>query len=507
MFSSEIWVKNPCIFSFHYNKTIIFATVTNKETYMKNKLVGRERECLELKKVMESDRSEFVIVYGRRRVGKTFLVDQYYQGQYDFTFVGGHNLPRQRQLTGFARALKKFSGVKPDKFADWFDAFDALEEYLAGLDANRKKVVFIDEMPWIDTQKSDFVAALENFWNGWAARRSDIVFIASGSATSWMVDNLIENQGGLHARITSSIYVRPFTLREVEEYLRRKHCKWDRYQILQSYMIFGGIPFYLSLVNVNESLVQNVDRLFFAQGGIMRNEFDELYNALFSNADLYISAVKALAGRHDGMSRDEISKAVGVTGGTLTRVLTNLERCDFISKCQNFGHKAKDTIYRLVDFYTLFYYRFVMQDMSGDEHWWGHNFESRQISTWQGLTFEIACLMHTDCIKRALGISGMATEVSAWRKTAGEGQKGGQIDLVIKRADRIVHLCEMKFSKSEYRITEAYEQLLRQRLELFQNSTNTKFSLVITFVTTYGVADGIHHSLVHSEVTMDQLFT
>ena len=188
---------------------------------MRSKLVGRERECQELHRVMESDRSEFVIVYGRRRVGKTFLVDQYYQGQYDFTFVGGHNLSRQRQLTSFARALKKFSGTKPDKFSDWFDAFDALEEYLESLDANRKKVVFIDEMPWIDTQKSDFVAALENFWNGWAARRNDIVFIASGSATSWMVDNLIENQGGLHARITSSIYVRPFTLHETEVYLLR----------------------------------------------------------------------------------------------------------------------------------------------------------------------------------------------------------------------------------------------------------------------------------------------
>ncbi len=470
------------------------------------RLVGRERECRELERVMGSDRSEFVIVYGRRRVGKTFLVDQYFQGHYDFMFVGGHNLSRQRQLASFSRALKKFSGAASDKFSDWFDAFYALEDYLESLDSDRKKVVFIDEMPWIDTQKSDFVSALENFWNGWAARRCDIVLVASGSATSWMVDNLIENQGGLHARITSSIYIRPFTLHETEEYLKMKHCKWDRYQMLQCYMVFGGIPFYLSLINPGESLVQNVDRLFFSQGGIMRSEFDELYNALFSNADLYINVVKSLAGHHEGMSREELSKAVGLNGGTLTRVLTNLERCDFISRSRNFGYKTKDTIYRLVDFYTLFYYRFVMTDTSGDERWWAHNFESRHVSTWQGLTFELVCLMHIDCIKQKLGISGMATEISSWRKAATDGQKGGQIDLVIKRADRIIHLCEMKFSKSEYRITEAYEQLLRQRMELFQSSTKTKFSLVITFVTTYGVADGLHHSLVHSEVTMDDLF-
>lgn len=471
-----------------------------------NRLVGRERECNELRRVMESDRSEFVIVYGRRRVGKTFLIDQYYQGKYDFTFVGGHNLSRQRQLTNFAKVLKKFSGVKPEKFADWFDAFDALEEYIESLNENRKKVVFIDEMPWIDTQKSDFVSALENFWNGWAARRSDIVFIASGSATSWMVDNLIENQGGLHARITSSIYIRPFTLKETEEYLQRKYCKWDRYQILQCYMVFGGIPFYLSLINPQDSLVQNVDRMFFSHSAIMRSEFDELYNALFSNAELYINVVKALANHPGGMSRAEIVKAVGVNGGTLSRVLTNLERCDFISRSHNFGCKTREANYRLIDFYTLFYYKFIAQDTSGDDLWWSHNFESRLVSTWQGLTFEIVCLVHTDAIKKALGILGMATEVSSWRKIGNDKQKGGQIDLVIKRADRIIHLCEMKFSKSEYYITESYEQQLRERMELFRMATKTKFSLVNTFVTTYGVADGKHHSIVHSEVKMEQLF-
>ena len=471
-----------------------------------NKLVGRERECNELRRVMESDRSEFVIVYGRRRVGKTFLIDQYYQGKYDFTFVGGHNLTRQRQLTNFARAMKKHSGVKPDKFTDWFDAFDALEEYLESQDENRKKVVFIDEMPWIDTQKSDFVSALENFWNGWAARRSDIVFIASGSATSWMVDNLIENQGGLHARITSSIYIRPFTLQETEEYLHRRYCKWDRYQILQCYMVFGGIPFYLSLINPRDSLVQNVDRLFFSHNGIMRSEFDELYNALFCNAELYINVVKTLANHQDGMSRSEIIEAVGVTGGTLSRVLTNLERCDFISKSHNFGNKTRDANYRLTDFYTLFYYKFIAQDTSGDELWWSHNYESRSVSTWQGLTFEIVCLVHTDAIKKAIGISGIATEVSSWRKTGNDKQKGGQIDLVIKRADRIIHLCEIKFCKSEYHITESYELQLRERMELFRMATKTRFSLVNTFVTTYGVSDGKHHSIVHSEVTMEQLF-
>ncbi|MGM9697197.1 MAG: ATP-binding protein [Prevotella sp.] len=470
------------------------------------RLIGRKTECDELDRVMESDRSEFVIVYGRRRVGKTFLIDRYFSGVYDFTYVGEHNMSRQRQLTSFARALKKYSGAKPDRFSDWFDAFDALEDYLEQLDAGRKKVLFIDEMPWIDTQKSDFVAALESFWNGWAARRSDIVLIACGSATSWMVDNLIENQGGLHARITCSLYIRPFTLKETELYLQSRNCKWDRYQILQCYMTFGGIPFYLSLLNVRESLVQNIDRLFFKPRGMMAVEFYELYNALFTNSGVYINVVKTLAEHHCGMTRGEISDAVGMNGGSLTRVLTNLERCDFIKRTSNYGRKSKDTIYRLVDFYTIFYYRFVANNTSGDEQWWTHNFESPKIHAWQGLTFETVCLTHTSSIKKALGISGMATSVSSWRKMPDANHHGAQVDLVIERADRIIHLCEMKFSKSEYRIADAYERQLRERMSIFAESTKTRLSPVITFVSTFGLAKGMHNSVVHSEVTMEDLY-
>lgn len=217
-------------------------------------IIGREKEMKELQRCCDSNRSELVIVFGRRRVGKTYLVDQFFYGKYDFSYVGGHNIPQRMQLRNFAKALKQATGDKTIRnFADWFDAFDALEEYLGSLDPVRKKVVFVDEMPWIDTQRSNFVMAFENFWNGWAARRSDIVFIASGSASSWMVDKLVENPGGLHARITCQIYLRPFTLYETELYLKSKGCAWDRYQILQCYMFFGGIPFYLSLLDTSLS--------------------------------------------------------------------------------------------------------------------------------------------------------------------------------------------------------------------------------------------------------------
>lgn len=475
----------------------------------KEKIIGREREMSELQRSMESDRSEFVIVYGRRRVGKTYLVDYYFGKKYDFSFVGGHRLTKSKQLRNFAKALKKYAHLqKQPVFAEWYDAFDALEEYLESLPEDNRKVLFFDEMPWIDTPQSEFVDALEMFWNGWAARRTDIVFVASGSATSWMVDKIVENQGGLHGRITNNIYVRPFTLHEVELYLQSRGIGWDRYQILQAYMTIGGIPFYYSLLDARESLVQNIDRLFFRQNGELSTEFEELYNALFTNADKYTGVARALNSVREGMTREEISKKTGLKDTALTTVLRNLERSDFIIRYSQYGNKNKGAIYRLVDFFTLFYYRFVENQTGKDEQWWSHNFQSHSIDSWQGVSFELICLTHLNQIKKRLGISGISTEASSWRFVPAKDseEKGTQIDLLIDRADRIINLCEMKFSVSPYVITKDYEQSLRRRMSIFQEKTKTRKALVNTFVTTFGVASGIHHSIVGSEVTMDDLF-
>ena len=473
-------------------------------------IIGRKGEMAELQRCFDSDRSELVIVYGRRRVGKTFLVDQFFQETYDFTFVGGHKLSQRIQLRNFAKALKQMTGERTmRKFADWFDAFDALEEYLSSLPTDRKKVVFIDEMPWIDSLRSSFIEAFENFWNGWAARRKDILFIASGSATSWMIDKLVENQGGLHARITCQIYLRPFTLSETEQYLQRQGCLWDRFQMAQCYMFFGGIPFYLSLLDTKESLAQNVDRLCFARGGALRLEFDELYNALFIHADKYVDIVRLLAERRSGMTSSEIAKATSIDGKRMSKMLSNLERCDFLMKFRYYGKKNNDIIYKLTDFYTLFYIKYIEPNMDlYDEQWWQHHATSHSVESWQGLTFELLCLMHIRQIRQALNIGGVATEVSSWFDQADKKKavKGSQIDLIIERADRIIHLCEMKFSQGEFRIAADYEERLRNRMELFKDKTKNKKALVHTFVTTFGVANGKYSSLVHSEVTLDGLF-
>ncbi len=477
---------------------------------MANPLISRERECSEIQRCLDSNRSELIIVYGRRRIGKTYLIDTFFDYKYDFTYVGERSTPAKIQIQDFMRNIARHAGLtnKTPKAKTWYEAFHALEDYLETLPKDRKKIIFIDEMPWMDTQRSNFVNALENFWNGWANRRKDIVLIATGSATSWMADKIQGNKGGLHARITCNLHLSAFNLHETEEYLRLNNCKWDRYQILQCYMLFGGVPFYLSLLNTSDSLAQNVDRLFFEEGAGLRDEFDELFTALFEKADSYIKVVKLLSENKAGLLRQEIANETSIEGTFLTRILKNLVRCDFITKLSQYGKKDGGSVYKLTDFFTLFYYKFVEHNNTKDNHWWSNNFNSQTVVSWMGLSFENVCLSHHNQIKKALGIAGVSTSISTWKSKPNKamGIPGFQIDMIIERADRMIHLCEMKFSRNKYGITADYEDKLRERMGLFELATNTRQSLVHTFITTYGVVDGKHKSIVHSEVTMNDLY-
>ncbi|MDE6799687.1 MAG: AAA family ATPase, partial [Phocaeicola sp.] len=265
-----------------------------------DKLIGRDKEYEELKRCFHSDRSELVIVYGKRRIGKTFLIEEFFDQQFDFKYVGAHGMTTRRQLNNFLNTLNSYSPKKYSHLGNWNEAFYALEEYLSTLPTNRKRVIFIDEMPWMDSGRSIFVSALENFWNGWAMSQRNIMLVATGSATSWMKDKLVANKGGLHTRITCKLHLSPFTLNETERYLATRGIEWDRYQLTQTYMVLGGVPFYYSLLDPEQSLAQNIDRLFFNEGALLKLEFDELYNALFDNAELYTSIVRLLSEHESG---------------------------------------------------------------------------------------------------------------------------------------------------------------------------------------------------------------
>ena len=472
------------------------------------KLIGREREIAELERCMFSDRSEFVVIAGRRRVGKTFLVNSVLKDRITLSYVGSHKSPKVRQLQRFAQSLQRsgLTDVIPS-LGSWYDAFDTLERLLPKYNQDTKKVLFFDEMPWIDTPGSEFVAALEDFWNGWASLRDDIVLVACGSATSWLVDQLIENQGGLHNRITSRIHLQPFNLYECKQYAEQKNGVWDEYQITQMYMYIGGIPFYWSLIDFSKGVAENVDDLFFSPSGKLRGEFDELYQVLFRDADSYIGIVRLLANRREGYTRQEIAAAIGSNGGTLTKRLANLERCSFILAQKPIGNKRKGIIYRLCDFYTLFYLRFIETAPDNVSHYWITQITTPSVKSWQGLTFELIGMTHIDQIRQALGIIGMSAMCSAWRssKDAVTG-KGTQIDLVIKRADHITHLCEFKFSSEQYDITSEYANRLRERMSIYRSQTQTHDTLLTTFITTFGIHRGKNSSVVQGDIKMSQLF-
>lgn len=471
-----------------------------------DKLIGRHKEQAKIQACMESGRSEFMVVYGRRRIGKTFLVRRFFKDSYDFSFVGKHGAGKEEQLGAFAKALQKYSSSAfSPVLKTWRDAFDCLQKLLEGTAGKGKKVVFFDEMPWMETPKSDFVQALEDFWNGWAAMRDDIVFVACGSSTSWMVDKILHNQGGLFNRVTQKIYLRPFHLSEVEQYLDERHFNWDRYQIAQCYMILGGVPYYLTLLRPELSLLSNIDELFFADAhAMLRTEYSELYSSLFKRPENYISVIRALSEKFGGYTRNEIAEKTKLGGAALTKILSDLEQCDFILPYARYGNARNNTIYRIKDFYTLFYYKYVDGADRKDPHRWTHLSSSPQVASWQGFSFELLCLVHIDEIKKTLGIDRILNGASSWRsKTEG---RNTQIDLVIERADRNINLCEMKFSVGLYAIDKEYEMKLRERVSIFRAETKTRCSTRMTFVTTYGVLNNKHSGVVDDVVVLDDLF-
>lgn len=471
------------------------------------KLIGRNREIAELERCFYSERSEFIVVSGRRRIGKTFLVNNALKNRITLSYVGSHKSPKERQLKKFAQSMHQagICNVLP-QLQSWYEAFDALETTLPTIKA-KKKVIFFDEMPWIDTQGSEFVAALEDFWNGWASLRDDIMLVACGSATSWLVDHLLENQGGLHNRVTSRISLQPFNLNECKQYIDNKKGTWDNYQIAQMYMYIGGVPFYWSLIDFSKGITENVDNLFFMPGAKLQGEFDELYQVLFKNSDDYVAIMRLLSDHREGLSRQQIANELGATGGTLSKRLVNLERCNFIMTQTPTGKKRNGTIYRACDFYTLFYFRFIEHEHQFVKHYWNSKMTSQSVAIWQGLTFELIGMTHIDQIRMALGIYGININCSAWRSSdVTETGKKAQIDLVVERADHVTHLCEFKFSSGEYVITSDYAQKLRERLGIYRSQTKTRDTLLTTFVTPFGVNKGKNYSIVQSEITLDQLF-
>ena len=479
-------------------------------------VIGRIAERKMLQSLPDEEEPQFVAVYGRRRVGKTYLVRESFSYEFTFQHTGvsnealGNRERKQRQLDRFGESLAQAGYTGETRISSWNEAFNGLKSVIAN-SKDRKKIIFIDELSWMDAGGGELVSALESFWNGWvtARKEKDVVLIVCASATYWMMDNIVNAKGGLHNRLTGQIHLRPFTLGECEEYLSSRNIALSRHQILQCYMIFGGVPYYWSLLKRGRSLAQNVDELLFRDGAPLRNEYSNLYRALFNKPDQYLKIIEALSSSNRGITRDQISKKTGIaSSGDLSRKLAELENCDFIRKYIPYGYAQKNALYQLIDNYTLFYHKFLKGGVS-DENYWESQSGSPAINAWSGIAFERVCLEHIPQIKRALGISGVRTEVNAWRCEADpdKGIQGSQIDLLIARKDQVINVCEMKFSEYDFAIDAAFDRDMRRKISDFRKKTRTRHAIHPTLITTYGLVDNAYAGMVQAVITTEELFS
>ena len=470
-------------------------------------VIGRKKEIDLMLSLKDSRKSEFLAVYGRRRVGKTFLIRQVFEKDFTFQLTGLANTKLQWHLSNFHRAIVRQNPNKiplaPTK--NWFDAFQQLMDLLEASN-QPKKVIFLDELPWFDTPNSGFMTALEHFWNSWASARTDVILVVCGSAASWIINKLLKNKGGLHNRITQRIKLEPFNLAETAAFFKSKNAVFEQMQIAQLYMALGGIPFYLDMINVGESAVQNINRLCFEADGALRIEFESLYASLFKKADNHVAVIEALAQKSSGMSRDELIKAAKIqNGGGTTMLLQELEECGFIRKYLSFGKNQRNMLYQLVDFYSLFYLTFIKNTSVLDDDIWVNGVDNPQFRTWSGYAFELLSLHHVREIKQALGISGIQTRTSAWYST--DKLAKAQVDLVIDRRDGVINLCEMKFSIKPYTIDKKYAEELRNKIGVFREVTKTPKSIFLTMVTSFGLQKNEYSTaLVQNSLTMDIFF-
>lgn len=481
------------------------------------KIIGRKLEIQQLQHRYHSDKAEFVAVYGRRRVGKTFLIKELYKNEFAFMHTGLAPMVEDKrtkklrrvtmadQLENFYYSLIRYGLEGESCPTSWMEAFFLLEKLLKQKDPKKRMIVFIDEMPWMDTPRAKFLTAVEAFWNGWGSSQDNLMFIACGSATSWILNKLVKAKRGMFHRVTDPIHLHPFTLNECKQFYDAHGIRMSMYDMVEAYMVFGGIPFYLDFFLPEYSLAQNIDSILFRKDAKLKDEFNLLFSSVFTNAKDMMSIIRVLGRRHCGYTRDEISQLAGIaTGGTLTEQLRALEESDFICKYVPFDHTDNLDYYKLTDNFCWFWLRFIEGEKRLPENFWQQNTAKPQLNTWRGLAFEEVCFNHVPQIKRALGVAAVQSRESSYIVRGSDQQEGLQIDLLIDRDDRVLNVCEMKFLKSEFAVTDAYYHTIQSRIERLSNLTSS--TIHSTLVTNRGLAYNEYSSAFQSIITLEDLF-
>jgi len=475
------------------------------------KLVGREKEQEKLKQSLEKEASQLIAVYGRRRVGKTYLIENTLAKDIVIDFTGIKGATVRTQLSNFKTQIEKRSRKfeKSPNPENWFEAFQLLQAYIE-TKGNKKKVIYIDEFPWFCGQRSEFLPVFEHFWNNFCAKRNDLVVIVCGSAASFMVNNIINNKDGLHGRISTIIRLMPFNLYETKAYLKYKKISWDHYDILQCYMILGGIPHYLNQLDKRYTLPQNIDKLCFEVGGQLVDEFDQVLISLFTNSSLHKSIITELAQKRKGLPRKALAaKLSTVNNKAFTTAIKELEESGFILESPSIDQKKTKTLFRLNDEFCFFYLKYVAPNKGQGEGTWLHLYSSRSFDSWSGFAFEMLCMKHTSQIKKALGIPKVRTTSHSWTsKEANRNahKSGAQIDMLLKRQDRRIDILEMKFYNKPYTITKSYREKMVNKKNVFEEEMKPDEALALIMITTKGIKKNVHSNILTDHLEMDVLF-
>ena len=483
-------------------------------------IIGREKEVRVLNELYDRESAELVAVYGRRRVGKTYLIDEVFSGRITFRHAGlspvehmNGNSETQRvhlkdQLVYFYNSLLMQGMKKSNPPESWLEAFFLLESFLLEKEKDSGRLlVFLDEIQWLDTPKSGFMTGFEAFWNGWACHRHNVMVVVCGSSSSWILDKLINNHGGLYGRVTYQINLQPFTLYECEKFFEAKGIVMSRYDITRAYMTVGGIPYYLNYFNRDLSLSQNIQSLFFDAGAPLKEEFGRLFASLFKNAEVMKTIVRALNSKNRGLSRAELLQKARLTdSGEVSSYLDALITGNFIMKYDSFGNGKRESFYKLIDPFCIFHLRFVEENSGKKNVDWVSISDTQAVTIWSGIAFENVCFNHIRQIKNSLGISGVSTSESLWSKRGTEETEGTQIDLIIERKDNIVNMCEIKFYSDLFTVTKDYHFVLERRRSLLSEKVSKKVAVHNTLITTFGLKRAEYFSDIISTITLDDLF-
>lgn len=467
------------------------------------KIIGREQEINKLNEIKDKKDASLIAIYGRRRIGKTFLIRNYFKDEIIFEITGLYKGTPKDQLENFRNELdKNFNFLETKKINTWLAAFQVLENVIKSNESKKKRVIFIDEFPWIASKGSKFLMAFENFWNQFASQQKNLIIVICGSAASYMVKNIIKNKGGLHNRLTESIRLLPFTLKETASYLKANQVKYSLYDIAQLYLIIGGVPHYLNKIKPTESVAQNIDRLCFQQNGELAIEFNMLFASLFDNSEKHLLIVKTLATSLRGLTRNELLEKTRLpSGGDTSSKLEELIQSGFMEEYTFYKNKSHLKRYRLTDEYSQFYLKYISKNKQNGPGTWINIQKSQSFKSWSGFSFENLCLKHLQSIKKALGVASIYTQSSNWNN------KNAQIDLLIERDDNIINLCEIKFLNNDYQLSKNDYSNIKNKLFEFEKDTKTRKKIFVTLITTFGLKSNEYsNELINKTITLKDLF-